>query len=481
LVIYLCGTGNEQSVMYLKTKNAEGKEVPGWYTVINPYRIPRRIFDANPNTPAKKIKWAALGPANPSTRAYELTIDKYSEWISTRAGRLSLLGGTAEGPTTAAKPSPTPGTLDADKKPAAAAGAVAAEIRSQTELEEERELVIKFAGLIAKGNAQRVANNYSGAEQAYSDANKLIPSDSRSLYGLGNVYFDQQRWKGAEEAYRRAISLNSHFPEAYLALAKVLIGPRKGEINADRLFEAENYLWITASLQPQNEKVYNLLDTVLEKRRASTAEFEAVYRRVLKLSPESVGTNLRLSSLLRRLGRQDEAKKHLQIAETAASGLEELLDLAEVFESQKRYNKAERLARRALSLDSNSKDGRAPLILGLVLIDREQYLAAVPWLQRATQASRDDFIPRYLLGIARLRSGDLDNAERSFDEAIGKVSAPEQESYATACWLVLLGDAYSVTGRKSDAVRVYERALTYDPDDSETRDKLSKIRTTLKP
>jgi tetratricopeptide (TPR) repeat protein len=469
LVIFLCGKGKDQPVTYFETRN-----VPGWYTVINAYRMPRRIFDPNRETPAKNIKWATLRPANPRTSGAELAAGQI-QTMGRVSGAVSrgILGSMAGGAST--RPMPSPDTLSS-RAPARAGGAeTQGNIRRE---EEERSLEHRFIELLDKGNAQRDAKDYSAAEQNYSLAAKLRPIDSRPFYGLGNVYADEEKWKEAENAYQHAVAIGVDYPEVYLALALILLDPREGTVSADRLSQAETYLWVAAGMQPQNEKTYDLLETLLERRRASSAEREAVYRRVLRLYPQSVETNLRLSALLHRSERQEEAKKYLLIAEKAASNSQELLKVAEIFESRNRYNTAERLIRRSLTL--NPGDSRALLILGLILLDKEHYAEAAAPLQLAATGSPNDFAPRYLLGIAEMRIGNLDEAERRFEEGATRISVGGDQLFATACWLGLLGDAYLTRGRTLDAVRVYERALRYDPEDLEISEQLSEIRARLK-
>jgi len=429
LVIFLCGTGAEYSV----TKNE-----PEFDTLSNPYRVPRKVVDPNPDTPAKKPRWTAYRPTNPSTDVGPAAADYHPK----RYGE--IVAAIAE-PT-----SPSRGESDKGTKQ-------------------------RFAALLELGNDLRDAKNYSEAEQAYLEAAKVIPVDSSSFYGLGNVYADQHRWKEAEEAYRRSVSLRNNTPEAYLALAAILLEFPVEASSNDRLSQAEAQLWNAAKMQPQNERVFDLLYVVLEKRAASPAEFEAAYRRVLTLNPKTFRTNLLLSVRLRRSGEIDEANKRLRIAAKAASDSQELLEVAEAFESERQYHRAEKIVRRALAL--TPKHPRELLILGLVLIDREKYAKALEPLEIAAKASPDDFAPHHMLGIAQLRTGKLDEAERSFNEAATKVRPGADQLFATACWLGLLGDAYSTGGRVLDAERVYERALGYEPDDLEIKNRLSKIRS----
>lgn len=468
--IYVCATGSPLKVEYFETKNAQGKKVPGWFTFGNPFQIPRQIIDPNPWAPSKKIRWPSIGALNPSTNNRASNQDSYG--VGVRARRLGgIIGAIAGGPPSASLPtsSPTPsGERSRSGRRSAPSGRNAGGDRDLA----NTELVIKFERLIAKGNAERDAKNYSAAEQAYSEAGKLIPTDSRAPQGLGNAYYDQEKWEEAANAYDQAIVLGADSPDVYVASASLLIDPRRGTVSADRSSRAESYLWTAARMQPQNERIYDLLNTLFEIRGDSISELEANYRRALTINPESFGTNLRLSMLLRRSGRETEANRNLTTATKSATTAPAMVELAKVFESLKRYDKAKESARKALALNPN--DASALIIMGLILIDTEHYSSATSWLQHASQITPNDFVSSYLLAIARLRSNDPDEAERSFDQAASKISTSAEESLAAGYWLAVLGDEYSARNRKADAIRAYKKALTYDPDNPETSKKLAK-------
>ena len=64
-----------------------------------------------------------------------------------------------------------------------------------------------FEQSVEEGNTARDVRDYLRAEAAYRRAQNLKSNDSRAVYGLGNIYADQQRWEEAERAYRQAILL----------------------------------------------------------------------------------------------------------------------------------------------------------------------------------------------------------------------------------------------------------------------------------
>jgi tetratricopeptide (TPR) repeat protein len=334
----------------------------------------------------------------------------------------------------------------------------------------------RLSGLLLNGNAARDAKNYAVAELAYEQALGLMPGTARASYGIGNVYADQGRWAEAEQAYRRSLRFDPSSASSYLALGYVLLQPREGVINADRLAEAETYLRAAIRLGGRNEAAYDLLDAALEKRGANITEIELAYLPVPGLNP--FNANLRLSRLLQRLGYQEEAATYLTIAERMAYDPQQMLMVAETHESKRQYAKAETMLRRVLILKEN--DPRALYVLGRVLVLTKNYAEAVKTLKLAVQASPNAFAPLHLLGMAQLGAGSLNEAEQSIDEALKKAPAQEDEWLAGAYSLASMGDAYAALGRFSDALRLYEKALRYDPEDAETKEKLSEASERLK-
>jgi tetratricopeptide (TPR) repeat protein len=61
---------------------------------------------------------------------------------------------------------------------------------------------IGFEEMLSQGNELRDARRFAEAEAAYGGILKIKPKDGRAAYGLGNIYFDQQRWDEAERNYR---------------------------------------------------------------------------------------------------------------------------------------------------------------------------------------------------------------------------------------------------------------------------------------
>ncbi len=84
----------------------------------------------------------------------------------------------------------------------------------------------RIEDLLEKGNEARDARQFTDAEAAYKEILRLKARDARAAYGLGNIYFDQQRWDDAEGAYRNSVAWAPFEPDAHIALSVLLVKPR---------------------------------------------------------------------------------------------------------------------------------------------------------------------------------------------------------------------------------------------------------------
>jgi len=101
------------------------------------------------------------------------------------------------------------------------------------------------------------------------------------------------------------------------------------------------------------------------------------------------------------------------------------------------------------------KMAEAQLNLGMLLLDRDAKAAIAP-LQKAVELLPSQSRPRFLLGLAQERSGDLKGAAASFE------GASRLDPKDTEC-LVHLGGIYLKTNRPADAEAKFRAALTLEP------------------
>ena len=159
-----------------------------------------------------------------------------------------------------------------------------------------------FEQAIEDGNAARDERNYEKAEVAYLRAQSLKTRDSRAVYGLGNLFSDQQRWEEAERAYRMAIQYEPNVPEAYIALSFVLAQPIAGSNLGSRYAEAEQLVRQAIKLDAQNPLAFDQLGVALELQGKIADETQNSYKKAIELDSTFALAYAHLGRLLRRKG-----------------------------------------------------------------------------------------------------------------------------------------------------------------------------------
>lgn len=329
-----------------------------------------------------------------------------------------------------------------------------------------------FEKAIDEGNNFRNDRNYQKAEAAYLRAQSLQNKDSRAVYGLGNLYSDQNRWDEAETAYRTAIALEPNSPQAYVALSYVLTRPIIGANLPERYAEAEKTARTAIRLEPKNAVAFDQLGVALELRGlVNSTETENSYRRAIKYDPNFALAYAHLGRLLRRRGKIKESSEAYQNAINFSTEVPTMILVADVMQSQQRYIESEELLRRALSEDP--KNPTALFLLGRALTTRGSYEEAEKVLKKSASVSPNSFVSYMLLGSMFARRGEYGDAEKYLDKAAKMVSENEKRSLAQEFENV--GDRLLSVGKLKDAVRVYKKAQKLAPGNPALTEKLSKI------
>ena len=311
---------------------------------------------------------------------------------------------------------------------------------------------------IADGNAARDSRDYMKAEGAYLRAQSLKTKDSRAVYGLGNLYSDQQRWEEAERSYRTAIELEPDSPDAHIALSYVLTQPIVGTNLSDRYSEAESLARRAIELDKTNPLAYDQLGVALELNGTIGAETQRAYRKALELDPTFALAYAHLGRLLRRTGETNESAEAYRNSIRLSSDVPTMIMVADVMQSQQRFLESEQLLRRALRDDP--KHPTALFLLGRALTTRNEFDEAETVLKKSAEVSPNGFVAYMLLGSMYSRQNKLGKAEDSLMKALRVVSINEKKRLAQEFEAV--GDGFLRSGKNKDAARVYRQAVSLD-------------------
>jgi len=315
-----------------------------------------------------------------------------------------------------------------------------------------------FEQQIAEGNAARDERDYMKAEGAYLRAQSLKTKDSRAVYGLGNLYSDQQRWEEAERAYQTAIELEPNSADAHIALSYVLTQPIAGTNLSERYSEAEKMARRAIELDKYNALAYDQLGVALELNGTIGDETKRAYRRAIELDPEYALAYAHLGRLLRRKGETNESAEAYQNAVRLSTDVPTLILVADVMQSQQRYFESEQLLRRALSQDPKHPTGL--FLLGRALTARGNFEEAETVLKKSAEVSPNGFVAHMLLASMYMRVNKFGKAEDSLLKALKVVSPNEKKRLAREFESV--GDGYLSVRKNKDAARVYRQALNLD-------------------
>ena len=328
-----------------------------------------------------------------------------------------------------------------------------------------------FERAIDEGNTARDARQYTKAEAAYLRAQSLKIKDARAIYGLGNLYSDQQRWEEAERAYRTAIEIEPTAPESHIALSFVLTQPIIGTNLAVRYTEAEKLARRAIEIDPKNALAYDQLGVALELGGIIGQETQNAYRKAIQLEPNFALAYAHLGRLLRKTGMANESAAAYRSAIQYATDVSTMVLVADVMQSQQKYIESEQLLRRALKEDE--RNPTALFLLGRALTTRGSFEEAEKILKKSAEVSPNSFVSYALLGSMSMRRQKYDDAEKYLMKAVRVVSPNEKKRLAQEFESV--GDGFVKAGKTKDAARVYRQAFALDKDKSTLAEKLAKV------
>ncbi|HUO86589.1 MAG TPA: tetratricopeptide repeat protein [Thermoanaerobaculia bacterium] len=288
------------------------------------------------------------------------------------------------------------------------------------------------------------------ARAAYRNAATLRPDDFRWPYLEAVSAQHNGDFATAEELYGRALEIDPESVPAWVRLGNVHLEQNRHE-------EAKaNYRKALAIDPASAAAVYGMAQA-----EAAAGDLEASlghYRRALELAPYATRIHYPLAQLYRRLGRADEAARHLELSGRRPVDLDDPL-YRSVADLQ--VLTSFRVVR---DLAAQPGDVTPEELLGVTLTQLGGVDGTIPQLERVVRAREADSevspgeVARlhYVLG-ALLVYDDRD------EEAIGHFGrAVELEPELTDAALKL-GDALARTGRLEAALAEYSRVLERSP------------------
>jgi tetratricopeptide (TPR) repeat protein len=222
----------------------------------------------------------------------------------------------------------------------------------------------------------------------------------------------------------------------------------------DRYDRSEKAARAATQLAPRSAVAYDQLGTSLELKGIVGPETESAYRRAKELDPSFVQAYAHLARLLRRRGMTRESDAEYQRAIDRARNARTRIMIAEVMQSELRFEDSEELLRNALA--EEPRNHQALVLLGRALSTQRKFAEAEQALRRAADLSPNGFTANSMLASVYLQQGKTAQAEGALFNAQRSVPAIERSHLARQFESV--GDAYDRAGKRSDAARLYRIA-----------------------
>ena len=326
------------------------------------------------------------------------------------------------------------------------------------------------------------AGHWKGAQQAAEARLKSDPNDAQAHARLSKIESSFSDLDGSIAEAERAVELDPHVAAFHgqLAEANALMADHssvlKGLIYARRMKKE-----IAAALAIDPNHVDTLLVQMMYEWKAPAmaggdrSQAWQIAAHIAQVSP--AWGYLARARLFQDEGNDKEVEAALQKAiEADPSSYRARVALARFYcctAKQRRYAKAEQIAREAIALDPSEAGGWE--ILARIYAAQRRGGQLNETLAQAEAASPDDLAPYYAAASVLFETGqDFPHAEQYLRRYLSQPTEGREATQAEACWL--MAELYEREGRKSDALRELQAAIRLDPAFEQARRDLNRLR-----
>ncbi|MBN1858636.1 tetratricopeptide repeat protein [Candidatus Bipolaricaulota bacterium] len=276
------------------------------------------------------------------------------------------------------------------------------------------EFAVAYSGLadcytvMANHGHARPGEAFPKAREAAQRAIELDPELAEAHASLGLVYAEFERDSdAAEREFRRAIALNPNYTSAHHWYANELM-------NLGRSEDALREIQLASELDPHSLMLRYANGAVLQEL-GRLEEARSSFRRALEVEPGFAPAVVSLAETEMTLWNWDEAERMLRDVLQRGTGVDPTIRFADAYVHLVRGN-----TRPAESFiqESWEEAQSAPMLaqrLGMLLIHLRRFDQAATILQRSRELHPENETTPLYLGVALLRAGYLDEAERCLD------------------------------------------------------------------
>lgn len=258
------------------------------------------------------------------------------------------------------------------------------------------------------------------------------------------------------------------------ALSFVLVQQKSGANLAAKWVEAENAARRAIVIETNNAVAYDRLGVALESRGIYGNETEEAFVKSTELDPNFALAYAHLARLQGRKGKRSDSdisfKRAIELAQDAPT----MTLIAEAYQADQRFTDSEPVLMRALQMDE--KYPPALFLLGRVHVTSSKFNEAEAVLKSYIASSPRTFAAHYMLGSIYQRIDRLKEAENAYNRAADLANATDKKQLAGLYGFMGIGDGYIKAGRSKDALRVYQKAQSLDPQNDEIKSKIAEAR-----
>ncbi|MCI5146731.1 MAG: tetratricopeptide repeat protein, partial [Candidatus Electrothrix sp. AR3] len=193
-------------------------------------------------------------------------------------------------------------------------------------------------------------------------------------HGLGTLMREQKRFEEAEQAYRRAIEIDSDYVYSWHGLGTLMREQK-------RFGEAEQAYRRAIEIDSGDVYSWNNLGTLMRKQKRFN-EAEQAYKRAIEIDPDKVYSWFVFGTFMIEQKRFDEAEQAYKRAiETDPDYVYSWYGLGTLMIKQKRFKEAENAYKKAINV--KPKDAMAHNILAWFLYEKGEFDEAIILAQKS--------------------------------------------------------------------------------------------------